>query len=419
MLSVSVLKNSLGGMENIMSAFQLLLTFYLLFRFRDNLSFRRVFSLGILIGWALLTRPEVGALCGLIAVFLMILLLFNKKITAMGFCRNVLIIFVCSLLVLLPWYVYQFSITGKLMSDSALSRLYEGRWNSISIGGRIFAHPFLARALLTAFLPFTAGVLIMLVSFKKAIAGFRKNAAVYLYDNFEKFEALFIFIFGCISYTFVVGGNQIGRYFVPFYPFLFGLGIIGLNKIYLRLAPGSIKAKVFVIAVVVFLLAANVYDFYQRVILGSQMESNITEIIDAPSKRMSYTSEYLKTFNFNNTDTINVAVIEVQFRYFVDDRINVQSLDGVSSSKVLKYMNKYGFPDFEKFIKNEHPDVVEVEGWNEFVRDKLPLYGYKLRNNLLSQWENKISSMKIGDSFLWEGKTVYYYFPGHVRIVWN
>lgn len=420
MLSVSVLKNSLGGMENIMSAFQLLLTFYLLFKFRGNLNVKRVFSIGLLTGWALLTRPEVGALCTFLVLFFLIVLWANRKITGFGLCKNVLILVVCSLIILLPWYVYQYNQTGKLLSDSALSRMYEGRWNSVSVMNLIYFHPFLLRALLTAFLPFTIGVLISLKSLRKGLVELRKNCALYLFEKFERVNTLLILLFGCVCYSIVVGGNQIGRYFVPFYPFLFGLGIIGLNVVYSKLNKGgNLRKRIFVALIILFLMAANGYDFYERVIVGSQMESNITEILEAPSKRKVSTSEYLRRFGFNDFDTISVAVIEVQFRYYEDDRINIQSLDGVSSPKVLKYMNAYGFPDFEKFVRNEHPDVIEVAGWSEFVRDRLPFYTYKLRNNLLSSWEDKISTMKIGDSFIWEGKTIYYLYPEHLKIVWK
>jgi hypothetical protein len=55
MLNVSVLKNSLGGMENILSAFQLILIYYFLCKHSDALKLKNIILLGVLNGWSILT----------------------------------------------------------------------------------------------------------------------------------------------------------------------------------------------------------------------------------------------------------------------------------------------------------------------------------------------------------------------------
>ena len=150
----------------------------------------------------------------------------------------------------------------------------------------------------------------------------------------------------------------------------------------------------------------NFYDYYKRVVNIEQLESNIYETFYAPSYRNVKTSEYLNKLGYKDNDSIKLAVTEVQFKYFIDERVQVISLDGRSSPKILKYMNEKGLPDFEKFIEAEKPDVIEVKGWN-------------FERNLMNDWEEKIDKMEIGDSFVWKNNKVTYIMPWHVKIYYN
>jgi hypothetical protein len=226
-----------------------------------------------------------------------------------------------------------------------------------------------------------------------------------------------------VFYSFVVGGDQIGRYLLPVYPVFFILGFAGLFRIYNALKKKNmILSRFFAFAAALFFLAVNSYDYYSRVILHKGEESNITEQIEAPSRRNEVTSGYLKNLGFNNTDTIKIATTEVQYRYYVDDRIQVVSLDGRSSSKVMDYADRDGFPDFEKFIKVVKPDIIEVKGWNDYINpdnfmDKYFRMGRK--ENILSEWDKRISTMQIGESFIWNNIIVTYIAFYHVKINWN
>ena len=423
-LNVSVLKNSLGGMENILSAFQLILIYHLLCRSQGALHYNYIITTGILTGWALLTRPEVGFLCFLITIIYLLRFLLNKQVKSLKILGCFTIVILCTLIILLPWYYYQYSVTGKIISDSSYSRIFSGRWNSIVIiPGTIFLHPYLLSVLFTAFLPVTFGSLYYIKYIRTFFRKLKETGIFYLFEKFNITTSVIILLVGFILYTFIVGGDQIGRYFVPFYPFFFIIGISGLTLLYNDLKPVSISwSRLFIIGTVLFLLSVNIYDYYRRVLLGTEMESNVSEMINSPGQRHDYTLYFLRGLKYKDSDTIKFALKEIQFRYFIDERIQVESLDGRTSSKIFKYLDRNGFPDFEKYLLNEKPDVVEVGGWDKMINYRawyMKMFTFGKKDNIISLWDRKISNMQMGDSFYWEGNKVSFYLPGLVRIDWN
>ena len=419
LLNISVLKNSLGGMENILSAMQLLLILYLLYLYKKKLNIPRVILLGILSGWGLLTRPDIGALCLSIVLLFYITLFISNKITGKQLSFYLCISLLFSVITLLPWYLYQYEMTGKIISDSAHSRIFTGRWNSTRlINGILYFHPFLIMALFTAFLPFTAGVIIKLKSTSSSLIKNKNYRVIFSNENYFKLTSWLILLFGIIFYSFVAGGSHTGRYFLPFYPFLFLLGISGLNIVYSKL---SFKES-FIIIIALFLLGVNLYDYYNRTILGKQMESDVIEIIKAKENRKDITSAFLRDVKYNINDTITLAIVEVQFRYFVDDRIIIQSLDGVTSDKVFKYMGKDDFPDYDRYILDTKPDLVEFDGWKSYLKSPpwhLNFLPRVFKNNILSEWDEKTENMKTGESFLWNSYLVTYVKEKDVKIDWD
>ena len=56
----TIVANALGGLENVASAFQLLLLYCLLAGAGGQWTHKRSAVIGLLLGWALLTRPDGG-----------------------------------------------------------------------------------------------------------------------------------------------------------------------------------------------------------------------------------------------------------------------------------------------------------------------------------------------------------------------
>ena len=393
--NVSIVKNSLGGLENILCAFLLLLLYIYLMKSQKVFNLKVNIITGLLLGWIILTRIDAGML----ALVFVGLYFFTVPPQSEGKRTNIIsslfIILFISFIVLLPWYFYQYSETGKLLSDSSVARLFTGRRNSIPLfNGMLYFHPNAITILFTAFIPLSIGFLWTTFRLKHK-------------ESPYKLSALVVVICSVIAYSLIVGADQFGRYFLICMPFFLLAGIKGLQEIFEVIAEiSAASGKIFIILIVSFLVLVNFYDYYKRVVNIEQLESNIYETFYAPSYRNVKTSEYLNKLGYKDNDSIKLAVTEVQFKYFIDERVQVISLDGRSSPKILKYMNEKGLPDFEKFIEAEKPDVIEVKGWN-------------FERNLMNDWEEKIDKMEIGDSFVWKNNKVTYIMPWHVKIYYN
>ena len=234
LITVSVIKNSFGGMENILSAFQMVLIYYLLFSKKKPLHISKIIFFGLIAGWALLTRPETGMIClGLILVYI-IKDSFYNKLTIINSSLRILLLLSLALVILLPWYLYQFKMTGSIISDSAISRTYLGKWFSIVvIRGLLYLHPELLFIFGSVFLPFTVGIGYEFSNYLHRFDSFRKRIEFIFSENLYKTSAIAIILTGFIFYSIIVGGVQTGRYFLPYYPFVFIMGISGLHGLFL------------------------------------------------------------------------------------------------------------------------------------------------------------------------------------------
>ena len=422
LVTVSVIKNSFGGMENILAAFQIALVYYLLFSSKQKLTLGRIVILGLVSGWSLLTRPETGMICLGLVVIWIIESSYLLKISAFKSISYVCSIFILALVVVLPWFIYQYKMTGSIISDSAISRTYLGKWFSIIIiRGFLYLHPELLLLFGSFFLPFTVGIFAELSKYFRKFDSLKDRILFVFSDNLYKIAAIAIIFTGFIFYSVVVGGVQTGRYFLSYYPFVFITGISGLRSMYLNLkSKHKWQANGLIIVSVAIIFVLNAYDYKIRVFGGKDIECAISDITSAPLEREPYTSNFLKEFNYEVHDTVRVAISEVQFRYFVDYRIYILSLDGRTSLDVFKYTDKDGFPDFEKFFMAEKPDIVEVKGWyNMFKGFPYRFFKYGKEHNIIAEWDNKISHMNLGEKFFWKGNEIQYIVPGYVKIIWH
>ena len=424
LINVSVIKNSFGGMENILSTFQVLFVYYLLFEkfVQNRIDNIKIAYVGLISGWALLTRPETGMICfGLNLVFILKEAI-NRKQKFSKSVLNISILLCAALVILLPWHIYQYRYTGSILPDSAISRTYLGKWFSIIIiRGFLYLHPELLLLFGSFFLPFTVGIFAELSKYFRKFDSLKDRILFVFSDNLYKTAAIAIIFTGFIFYSVVVGGVQTGRYFLSYYPFVFITGISGLRSMYLNLkSKHKWQANGLIIVSVAIIFVLNAYDYKIRVFGGKDIECAISDITSAPLEREPYTSNFLKEFNYDVHDTVRVAISEVQFRYFVDYRIYILSLDGRTSLDVFKYTDKDGFPDFEKFFMAEKPDIVEVKGWyNMFKGFPYRFFKYGKEHNIIAEWDNKISHMNLGEKFFWKGNEIQYIVPGYVKIIWH
>ncbi|RPI18003.1 MAG: hypothetical protein EHM58_07205 [Ignavibacteriae bacterium] len=426
--TISILRNALSGMENVLSACQVLLLYYSICKSENTISNLKPYLIGLLTGWIILTRLEVGVISIILVVLYYFKLLYYKNIKWKQALYYFAVLIIMVLLVQFPWYMYQYQVTGKILSDSMTSRIYLGRWLSVVIIKKfLYYHPYLTFILCSVYLPFFIGLLYKVWKLRSHVKNLFKNILSYFFGNFGKSIALLVFIYGFVFYTFIVGGTQIGRYFIPYLFSLFLLGISGLSDMYQLVKKRNfVIAQIFLIIVVSYFVYLNGKQYYIKVFKGENLEASVNEMITAPENRTAFTSDFLRKCNYNINDTIKLATTETHFKYYADDRINLMSLDGRTSGKIFKYVDDDGFPDLEKFILDEKPDLIDVNLWHDLLhgryilREKYSFIKYGIKDNILSEWEYKTQRMALGDKFYWNGKEVYLAAaPGYVKVIWN
>lgn len=436
----TVVANALGGLENILSAMQLLLLYWLAARWRDGLTTGRSVWLGALAGWMLLTRPD-GGLFGLLALGLYLLGNWpTAKRQWATFLVQLALIGAAAFVVLAPWYLYQYTITGRLVTDSSIARLYNGRQGSLTlISGFLYFHPKALVSLATAFLPLAAGYLVTSGEVLTGLWRTRRIRSAFLHNQYPQVTAVALVAAGFVFYSFVVGAEAFGRYFLPLYPFLFLTGVTGLTRVYQWLAAVGRRrsAVALIVLAVLFMAGTSAVDYYRRLIPGrftinqaldviygpaqrQYYSVNLPSLIAAPRERPQRTDLFLHDLGAADESHVSIAVTEVQLRYFLDERVEVLSLDGRTSADILTYTDPLsGVPDFEGYFLATRPDFVHAKQWCAVGGWLAGVITLAIEDNLVCTWEKRAGEMALGDSFEWQGHQVELVAPEILQIIWR
>ena len=147
---------------------------------------------------------------------------------------------------------------------------------------------------------------------------------------------------------------------------------------------------------------------------------NVPELMRAPGERAARTDELLVTLGVPDAARVRLAVTEVQIRYYLDERVEVLSLDGRTSAAILPFVDsRSGAPDFGRYFLAERPDFVHVNQWcavGGWLATFLPA---TIEENLVCAWELRARDMDIGDAFTWAGRRVTLVAPEIVQIAWD
>jgi hypothetical protein len=438
--STTIISNALSGMENILSAAQLLLIYYLSVKWRDRLSARRIVVLGIIEGWAILTRPDGGLFAASVLGLLLVCeAIAQRPVKPLTRLKQFGWLLMTVLVIIAPWYIYQYQLTGNLVTDSSIARLYAGRQGSLPIlGGLLYFYPKALVSLGAGFLPILAGAIILMSVYGLGLLQTKSDRGRFVLEHYPYISAAAIVVIGLVFYSFVVGAEAFGRYFLPIFPFLFLCGTAGLQRLEERVQPWlKIRFPVLIIITTLFMLTTSGVDFYRRVIVG-QFDSepilnviygpaniqyfsyNLQDIIAAPALRAQHTAELRQALGLTTQAPFRMAVTEVQLRYFLDDSVTILSLDGRTSAAILNdYNPSTGVPDFARYFDAARPDFVHVAQWCAVGGWLSNLSSSVIKPNLVCDWQTKISRMHIGDTFDWNGHTIVYVAPDIVRIEWS
>ena len=284
-----VVANALSGLENGLAAMQLLLLYLLTAVTGPAPTLKHSAAFGLLFGWMILTRPDGGFLGLVLLACYGLIVILNGRSEQIGlsialkrWLPQLALFAVCSLLVLMPWYLYQWSVTGKFVTDSSLARLYSGRQGSIPLGPLYF-HPKATISLATAFLPLAFGSLIVAVNLLWRFLHSRARG-VFLIEYYAQITAVLLISAGYLFFTFVVGAESFGRYFLPLFPFLFLTGVAGLALVFNWLrARWKWAAWTFVAGTFLFLIVVSGYDYYRRLGPGRFTQEQVLDVIYGPA----------------------------------------------------------------------------------------------------------------------------------------
>ena len=448
----TIVANALGGLENVAAALQLLLLYWLTAE-RRPLTAARIVAIGLALGWALLTRPDGGLFAlTVLALALPVLgaiedrprTMVDEQRSAVGGRRSafggLLLIAVVAAVVLAPWFLYQYRLTGNLLTDSSLARLYNGRMGALPlIPDLLYLHPKALVSLATAFLPLGVGFLVTAVALAGRFIPAKGERLALYREEFPRVAAVLLVVAGVLFYTFIVGAEAFGRYFLPLFPFFFLAGVAGLQTVAIRLAAvgGRRSAVILITLATLFLVATSALDLTRRlgpgrfaperaldVIAGPAnlryYAANVPWLVGVPGRRAALTDGFLDDLGASPAGGVSIAVTEVQLRYFLDERVTVLSLDGRTSADILTYVDPAsGVPDFERYFLAARPDYVHAAQWcavGGWLAGVLPA---AIAENLVCAWEQRAATMADGDSFDWSGYTVTLVAPGIFHIDWD
>lgn len=418
----TIVANALGGLENVLVAFQLLLLFSLVLS--GPRTRRRALLVGALWGWMVITRPD-GALFGLAVIATS--LWAARRWSA----RQLLLMGAVALLVAVPWYGYQWALTGQLVTDSSLSRLYTGRQGALALwSGVIYAHPKTAISLATAFLPLLVGAGWF------GLTALREGASWSVRTRHQGATALLLVVLGVGFYTFVVGGESFGRYFLPLFPFLFLTGVSGLVRLQRAVRASRPRlAAVLLGCAALLLLASSSLDYFRRVVAGrfesgpvlnifygpanlNYFSFNLLDAARAPGQRAQATDSFLAAIGASSTP-VRFALTEVQLRYFLDERVELISLDGRTSAEVLPYFDQeQGVPDFAAYFAATRPDYVHANQWCRVGGWLQALATSAMSENLVCAWQKAMAGLERGEQFSWREQRLVVVAPELLKVEW-
>jgi hypothetical protein len=171
---------------------------------------------------------------------------------------------------------------------------------------------------------------------------------------------LMVFWIFYFLYSTVLGASHLARYVIflmPLYVLIAGRGALWSWNNWQNTLPRALHA----LRSVAFLLMAGglaalwAVETNMRLKLGSHVE--LIGAMQGPRARAAYSDKLYAALGSPQKRPIVLAYIEVQVRYWLDDRFIVRSLDGRTDPALLKYFHQ-GVMDHIGYIKERKIDYV-------------------------------------------------------------
>ncbi len=253
---------------------------------------------------------------------------------------------VVALAIVAPFYAFQHHVTGRWLPASGVSRVLLSRRTALHLGP-LWIHLRLVTRLLVPYLPVSAGLAWLLLrraarTPERVALGLATAATLFLH-------------------TFVVGAAHASRYFLVTFPAFFVLGVAGLDdalSLVRAKAPRAGNSLVALAAVWMALVyGADEYLRFTVLTRGATM----TQHLGYYASRRAMTDEVLAEVGWRPPRPLQLAITEVQYRGFVDDRIVVRSLDGRVDQELLDVTGPDGCPDYAAYLRRVGADALHAD----------------------------------------------------------
>ena len=335
--------NSSVGMET--SFFLALLVGWLWWAVRhdwfsgENVGLGSELGLGILLGLGFWLRPE-AALVGACAFGLRSIEALRKGSLA-RVAPGALLSATAALTVALGALAFHHEFTGEWLPTSGRARIFIAQIVSPSFGPFLFDSAFPIR--LIAYAPITLLFLIALPSISRG-----KNELEL--GDAARFSAL-LFGVGFVLYTFVTGAHHLARYIsflMPGFVLIAGGGARRLYANWSTIVPRSAKPhrSLAFAAIAVGISSLYVVEagmrFNRAVLNEAEWHGSVSGLegaARAPAMRKTNSDKWLQRLGYPTQRPIVIAMQEVQFRYEVDERFVIRSLDGRVDSALFEYVS--------------------------------------------------------------------------------
>ncbi len=317
-------------------------------------STRAEILLGVLLGLAILTRPEAWFL----AAFLGVPLLIQKG------WRVLRTVALPGLLIPLPYYIWLFVHTGQVFPSSAARILHAQQWAEQTLG--IYWTPEIFKILVTKFAMLTPFFLLFIWSFVKG--GFQTDKS----DKFYIWTPIWLWLgFHLLFFTLVMPMTQGYRYLLAALPFFIILSLLGLWQL---------RKREFFAMLLSAVLGASVAVSVQQ--LTEQIQKTQSCEVAVINRVRQETGMWLKE-NVGADEVVALKEVDQSAYYSMRP---VLSMDGTLDTKAVPYVRAH---NQLSFLKMYEPD------WLVLEEDMYALYPDWQKSDMQ---ELLSSELTIGDS---------------------
>ncbi|HNX74283.1 MAG TPA: hypothetical protein PLM07_09960 [Candidatus Rifleibacterium sp.] len=332
---------------------------------------------GLLVGCAVLLRPEGVMVLGIVSLSLLISL-FHFGCARQGVIR-IAAYYLIALLIIFCGFGFLYQQTGVFFGGaSANARVMQARTHSWQlIPGLLFFEPkVFFRAM--GYLPLSLSIIALIFFSLRRI--FRPSfsfsgACEFFAKRIEIFQAALMVVAAFGLYGFVTGAAHLGRYLIPIIPCAaatFGYCLLKMSEI----SSPELNRRVISLALL-WMISVYSLELYLRARdPGQKLSINLDWITGAaqPEKRQKRTDDLLSRCGIKNASRANparIACVEVQSRFEFDDRVKIISMDGrvwpIKTPMLFDEQGSVRWLDFMAFFK---PDLIIEQP--QYVRIDVP-----------------------------------------------